>query len=111
MCINYQRLNKVTIQNSYPLPWADHLIVRVQGAQSFTKLDLRMGYHQIRISEEDVLKTTFHTCYDHHEFLVVPFGLTNAPTTFKQEMNDIFLEDLEKFVVVYLDDILVYSCT
>ena len=99
MCINYRRLNKVTIKNSYPLPRAGDLIDHLQGARYFTKLDLRTGYHQIR------------THYGHYEFLVMPFGLTNAPATFQQEMNDIFREKIGKFVVIFLDDILVYSRT
>ena len=94
MCINYRRLNKVTIKNSYPLPRADDLIDRLQGARYFTKLDLRTGYHQIRMR------------YDHYEFLVMPFGLTNAPAIFQQEMNDIFREQLGKFIVVHQKNML-----
>ena len=92
----------MTIKNSYPLPQADDLIDRLQGARYFTKLDLHTGYLQIRISEDDVPKTAFRTRYDHYEFLVMPFGLTNAPATFQQEMNDIFREQLGKICRYFL---------
>ena len=109
MCINYRQLNKVTIKKSYPLPQTNDLIDSLPGPRYFTKLDLHMGYHQICISEEDVPKTAFHIRYSHYEFLVMPFCLTNAPTTFQQEMNDIFRKQLVKFIVIFLNDILIYS--
>ena len=104
LCINYRRLNKATIRNSYPFPRADDLIDRLQGAQYFSKIDLRTGYPQIRIAEGDIPKTAFQTRYSHYEFLVMPFGLTNAPAT-------LFRDQLGKFIVVFLDDILIYSRT
>jgi hypothetical protein len=100
MCVNYRRLNKVTIRNSYPLPRADDLIDHLICACYFTKIDRRTSYHQIRIAEEDVPKTAFHMRYSHYEFLVMPFGLTNAPATFQQEMNETFRDQLGHFVVV-----------
>ena len=100
MCINYRPLHKVTIKNSYPLPWADVLIDRLQGDRYFTKFDLRTCYHQIQISEDDVPKMALGMRYNHYEFLVMLFGLTNAPATFEREMNDIFREQLGKFVVI-----------
>ncbi|MCO5584595.1 hypothetical protein L7F22_038526 [Adiantum nelumboides] len=109
MCVDYGGLNKITVKNCYPLPLVPELLERLGKARIFTKIDLRGAYNLVRIKEGDEWKITFRTRYGHFEYTVMPFGLTNAPAVFQHLINDIFREYLDYFVVIYLDDILIFS--
>jgi hypothetical protein len=109
MCVDYRSLNDVTVENKYSLPCIKDLFDQMRGARVFSKIDLRLGYHQMRIRTSDIPKTTFSTQYSLYEFTVMSFGLTNAPAYFMNLMNKVFMEYLERFVVVFIDDILIYS--
>jgi hypothetical protein len=109
LCVDYRPLNAVTIKNKYPLPRIDILFDQLIGASVFSKVDLHLGSHQIKIRSEDVPKTVFSTRYGLYEYLVMSFGLTNALTHFMYLMNSVFMSELDKFVVVFIDDILIYS--
>nr|GEZ60200.1 hypothetical protein [Tanacetum cinerariifolium] len=109
MCIDYRELNKLTVKNRYPLPRIDDLFDQLQGSRVYSKIDLRYGYHQLRVKEEDILKTTFITRYGHYKFQVLPFGLTNTPAVFTDLINRVCKPYLDKFVIIFIDDILIYS--
>jgi len=108
LCIDYRKLNKVTIKKKYPLSRIDDLFNQLKGATVFSKIGLRSGYHRVHIKEEDIYKTVLRTKYGHYEFVVVPFGLTDAPTTFMCLINSVLCPYLNKFVIVFIDDILIY---
>nr|GEX80054.1 putative reverse transcriptase domain-containing protein [Tanacetum cinerariifolium] len=110
MCIDYRKLNKLTVKSRYPLPRIDDLFDQLQCSSVYSKIDLRSGYHQLRVRDEDIPKTAFRTRYGHYEFQVMPFGLTNEPNVFMDLMNRVCKPYLEKFIIVFIDDILIYSC-
>jgi hypothetical protein len=109
LCVDYCALDEVIVKNKNPLPRIDDLFDQLKGAKYFSKIDLRFGYYQLRIRPEDVPKTAFVTRYGQYEFTVMLFGLTNVPAYFMNLMNKVFMEELDKFVVVFIDDILVYT--
>jgi hypothetical protein len=111
MCVDYQSLNEITMKNKYPLPRIEDLFDQMKGASIFSKIDLRSGYHQLKIQESDIPKTVFRTQYGLYEYTVMSFGLKNAPAYFMYLMNKVFMEYLDRFIVVFIDDILIFSKT
>jgi len=111
LCVDYRQLNKMTIKNKYPLLRIDDLMDQLHGSSVLSKIDLRSGYHQILVKVDDVQQMTFRSKYSHYEYVIMPFGVTNAPTVFMDYMNRIFRPFLDKFVVVFIDNILIYSRT
>jgi hypothetical protein len=109
LCIDFRKLNKVTVKNKYPFPRKDDLFDQLIGTRIFSMIDLRYGYHQVIIKEEYIIKVSFRMRYGHYEFTMVPFGLLNAPMVFMCLMNGFFIEYLDKFNIVFLDDIVIYS--
>ena len=109
LCVDYRQLNKITEKNKYPLSRIDDLFDQLQGTEYFPKIDLQSRYHQLRIKKEDILKMAFRTRYGHYEFLVLSFGLTNALATFMDLMNRVFKPYLDTFMIIFIDDILIYS--
>ncbi|GKE85165.1 putative reverse transcriptase domain-containing protein [Tanacetum coccineum] len=107
MCIDYRELNKLTVKNRYPLPKIDDLFNQLQGSRVYSKINLRSGYHQLRVREENISNTAFRTRYGHYEFQVMPFGLTNAPAVFMDLMNMVCKPYLDRFMIVFIDDILI----
>ena len=109
LCIDYIKLNKPTIKKKYHFPWIDDFFVQLRGAKVFSNIELIFGYHQVRIKNAEICMTSIRTRYGHYKFRVVPFGLTNAPTIFMCLMNRVFKNYLDKFMIVFFDDILIYS--
>ncbi len=109
LCMDYRALNKITLKGKYPLPIIEDLLDQLAGAKYFSRIDLRSGYHQIRIAEDDIEKTAFRTRYGSFEWLVMSFGLTGTPRTFSRLGNDLFREYLDSFVIIYIDDLVIFS--